>query len=234
MKCRFCQVTYSDFLQINEILSFKQLIKNNCCKDCYLELYLIQWGNEALCKYCRKTITSGSQVCADCSIWLNEVSNFQLDHTYLYEHNEKMSDFFKKYKFLGDIRLCDTFSKDISEHLKKYENQGFVIVPIPLSNNRLKKRGFNQVEAFLESSSISYERLIVKKGNKKSQSEKGRRERLKMKQPFIVDKKYQKKIKGKKILIVDDVYTTGRTMLHAYECLSVYHPVEICSFSLSR
>ena len=48
--------------------------------------------------------------------------------------------------------------------LKKYK--GYTIVPIPLSDARKKKRGFNQVTAILESAGIPYQDLLKKKDTK--------------------------------------------------------------------
>ncbi|MEG0254470.1 MAG: phosphoribosyltransferase family protein [Vagococcus sp.] len=234
MRCRFCQTDYSESLQLNDIFSFKRLVRNNCCCDCYAELNFIDFKTEIVCQYCRKVLVKNESCCQDCQIWEETLADFKLNHRYLCEHNEKMSELFKNYKFLGDIRMRDVLAKEIYEQLKPFENKGFIIVPIPLAENRLHHRGFNQVETFLENSNILYDRLLIKRKNVKSQSEKSREDRLSMKQPFKVPKKMRKKIKGEKLLIVDDVYTTGRTILHAYDCLNVYHPREICSFSLSR
>ncbi|HHJ5214051.1 TPA: phosphoribosyltransferase family protein, partial [Enterococcus hirae] len=41
-------------------------------------------------------------------------------------------------------------------------------------------------------------------------------------------------IKGKKVLLVDDVYTTGQTLFHAASCLLPHAPEKIRTFSLAR
>ena len=41
-------------------------------------------------------------------------------------------------------------------------------------------------------------------------------------------------IKAKKIILFDDVYTTGRTLLHAMDVLNAYHPSQISTVSLAR
>jgi len=42
------------------------------------------------------------------------------------------------------------------------------------------------------------------------------------------------KIQNKKILIIDDVYTTGQTLFHAADCLQVAQPKIIRTISLAR
>ncbi len=63
----------------------------------------------------------------------------------------------------------------------------------------------------------SYEALL-KRAELTPQSEKSREERLQMTQPFEL-KVSKEKIRNQRVLLVDDVYTTGRTLFHAAELL---------------
>lgn len=233
MICRFCQREMMKQLTLTQMLSLKPIFYNYCCESCYLEIEKVDFRSGNFCQYCHEKLENGKEVCHDCKIWEKNYSPFMLDHHYLYEHNDKMSDYFREYKFLGDIRMGDAFSGDINRSLKSFINHNFIVVPIPVSKKRLKSRGFNQVEEFLTQADIPYEKLLSKKREVSSQSEKTREERLKMKQPFFISKKNKEKVRNQSILIVDDVYTTGRTTLYAYEKLIECHPLEIKSFSIT-
>ena len=114
--------------------------------------------------------------------------------------------------------------------LKKYK--GYTIVPIPLSDERKEKRGFNQVTAILESAGIPYQDLLRKKDTK-AQSQKNKKERLKVEQVFErIEPENQSWPEN--IVIVDDIYTTGATIERAKEMLIVNGVKEIRSFSLAR
>lgn len=234
MKCGFCKMEIRRELSIKKIVRLEALYFNQCCGSCYEEILFFDETNKSVCKYCRKEIKEDSEICLDCKVWQKELDNFELNHYYLYHHNEQMKDYFKRYKFLGDIGMGKVFTKDVHDKLNHFIRDGYLIVPIPLSKKRLKTRGFNQVEVFLESCQIKSTPILGKKKETEAQSKKTREERLLSKQPFYLKKGGKSTIHNKKVLIIDDVYTTGRTILHAYECLFQAKPQKIISFSLTR
>ncbi|MDW5473517.1 phosphoribosyltransferase family protein [Limosilactobacillus reuteri] len=66
---------------------------------------------------------------------------------------------------------------------------------------------------------VPYQSILrTKISSKVAQSSKTKEERLATKQPFILDA--PEKVINKKVLLVDDVYTTGRTLYHAANLLS--------------
>ncbi|WP_236683024.1 MULTISPECIES: hypothetical protein [unclassified Streptococcus] len=102
-----------------------------------------------------------------------------------------MADYFSRYKIQGDYLLRKVFARPLKSYLKKYSD--YTIVPIPISQQRLEERGFNQVTGLLEAAMIPYQNLL-EKNHVDKQSEKNRRDRLKLQQPFRLKKlKYQKK-----------------------------------------
>lgn len=182
--------------------------------------------SEASCKTCCKKSSEIS--CEDCQEW--ERKGKSVNHKALYYYNEEMKEYFQKYKFQGDQLLAGLFAEEVKAALKKYK--GYTIVPIPLSDKRNEKRGFNQVTAILESAGIPYQDLLIKKDTK-AQSQKNKKERLKAEQAFE-RKKLENKSWPEKIMIMDDIYTTGATIERAKEMLHVNGVKEIRSFSLAR
>lgn len=147
----------------------------------------------------------------------------------LYEYNDAMHDFFQKYKFNGNFRLRKIFQKEMIEKLK---NTSEVIVPIPISKSTLKDRGFNQVIGLIEG--IDYFECLEVLKQKQEQSKKNRQERLKTKQSFSLVKENLKNITGKKVILLDDIYTTGVTLRHAAKILLDAGVKEIRSVTLAR
>ena len=90
------------------------------------------------------------------------------------------------------------------------------IIPIPLHKNKLKKRGFNQAEElakgiskFLEKPIFNDVLLKIKPTFAQMELSKEKR-RENIKGAFVCQKPIV--VRGKKILLVDDIFTTGATM----------------------
>lgn len=91
-----------------------------------------------------------------------------------------------------------------------------VAVPMPLFAAKEKKRGFNQTELifkdWLKEHAIPMERLLVRTRATKPQyglSKEERRENLRG--AFSVPAEKQQDVRGRDVLLLDDIYTTGVT-----------------------
>jgi len=170
--------------------------------------------------------TGLSTKCQDCQFWCKE--GVEVSHKAIFTYNQAMKDFFSRYKFDGDFLLRKVFASVLSEELKKYKEYQFVV--IPLSPERLLERGFNQVEGLVGAAGFSYLDLLEKREERASSS-KSRSERLKTELPFF--------IKGgvtipKKILLIDDIYTTGTTINRVKKLLEEAGAEDVKTFSLVR
>ncbi|RJU48196.1 ComF family protein [Streptococcus sp. AM28-20] len=220
--CLLCDQELSKQESLRDLILMKKENLTMCdnCKNKFEPV------SEASCKTCCKKSSETS--CEDCQEW--ERKGKSVNHKALYYYNEEMKEYFQKYKFQGDQLLACLFAEEIKVELKKYK--GYTIVPIPLSDERNEKRGFNQVTAILESAGIPHQHLLIKK-NTKAQSQKNKKERLKTEQAFR-RKEFENKSWPEKIMIVDDIYTTGATIERAKEMLNVNGVKEIRSFTLAR
>ncbi len=96
-----------------------------------------------------------------------------------------------------------------------------VVTSVPLHREKQRQRGFNQSREIAlrvaEEMGLPYEETLVRTVNTVSQTRLSYRERLRnMKGAFSLGKDVD--VRGKRILLVDDVVTTGATMK---ECAAV-------------
>ncbi len=90
------------------------------------------------------------------------------------------------------------------------------IIPVPLHQKKLKKRGYNQLTKFGKQLSsklnIPYiDNVLLKVSSTKTQTKKLRLERWKNVQELFVIQNASK-LEGKHILLIDDIITTGATL----------------------
>ena len=126
----------------------------------------------------------------------------QLLHDLKYRKQEHISYFFGKW--LG---------AELSE-LTAYQTIDLVI-PVPIHTTKKRKRGYNQVHGFgaeiAKALAIPFtENVLLKKSATKSQVFKQRFTRFTNQEVFKIERAAL--IKGKHVLVVDDIVTTGATL----------------------
>ncbi len=115
-----------------------------------------------------------------------------------------------------------------------YKN--FIVTPIPLSKRRSKERGFNQAGLIAKEVaavfSINFQdSILIRAKETIAQHEKTRQQRFtNMKNAFVVEKD----LNNQKILVVDDICTTGATLLEASNALYRAGAQEVCCFTLAK
>ncbi|WP_396636511.1 ComF family protein [Maribacter sp. R77961] len=110
--------------------------------------------------------------------------------------------------------LGDWFGQQISEN--NYLEKVDYVIPVPIHKKRLKKRGYNQTSLFAQRlafhlNSSYLDNVLIKTANTKTQTKKSRLARW-YDNRSLYEVTDEKILENKKILLVDDVITTGATM----------------------
>jgi competence protein ComFC len=127
-------------------------------------------------------------------------------------------------KFHDDKHAAILLSALLDRWLETSNNLPIIFVPIPLSPERERSRGYNQVTRVLQNlnTKIEVSEMLIRNKNTKPQTSLRREQRFdNIKEAFIF-KQTKIDLTAKHIIIVDDVVTTGATMKAAQDTLSLY------------
>ncbi|TFD95783.1 ComF family protein [Jeotgalibacillus sp. R-1-5s-1] len=200
------------------------------CERCRRKLVRID--DDHKCSLCSRKMDVLTDACEDCERWARHpVYGKVLDKNFaIYEYNDELKELIKTLKYSGDYALAGCFQKEMRQTVKKLKGID-LIVPVPLSEQKLKERGFNQTEAFLAEAGILFQPFLQRMNDQgRSQAKKNKRDRHTGQNPFKTDEH----VRGQSILIVDDLYTTGTTIRHAAWTLKRAGADRIYSLTIGR
>ena len=134
------------------------------------------------------------------------------------------SDCIASYKFGNNPAWAGTFALLLKSapSVEHAVDESEVIVPVPLSKTRLQQRGYNQALEICKhlSRSKTDATLLLRIKDTLTQSSLSKSERLKnVKAAFAIEPLRAKELQGKRVLLVDDVMTSGATLFAAAAAL---------------
>lgn len=130
----------------------------------------------------------------------------------LYEYNDFFSSVLIQYKECFDEVLNDVFLQGFNRYIT-HKYRGYTLVGIPSSKQKYEERGFNHVKQIFENVRLPWCDVLEKRSNIDQK-------KLSLKQRKNIDLALIEGIKiPDKILLVDDVYTTGSTIRKAIALL---------------
>ncbi len=197
------------------------LPKNDCCKSCFEELPFVE--GEA-CNKCGLPVT-------DCLCSREKREYDGLCAPFYYR--EKVADALQRYKFHGEKVIFEFFAKYMAKRIKYcFSDKTFdMIVPVPLYRKKLKERGYNQSLLLAKEIGriikVPVSSALSKDFDTKPQhlTDASKREGnvagvFSMKEP--------EQIRGKTILLCDDIKTTGFTLSECAKVLKLNGAEKVC------
>ncbi|RKD32324.1 ComF family protein [Thermohalobacter berrensis] len=188
------------------------LDEGHICKSCRKTLPFIK---EHRCKICGKPLELGyiPDKCPDC---IKNRHYFEKAVSPLL-YKDIVKDYIYKYKYGKKSYMYKAFAPLMVNELVKNNLTDFdLIVPVPLHRSKMRKRGFNQSELLARLISKKLDIPLDIKNLKRvkktlTQNKLKRDERYKnVKNAFSIKKKGV--FNNKRILLVDDIFTTGSTV----------------------
>lgn len=147
----------------------------------------------------------------------------------VYHYDEKIQSLIYQLKGCFDIEIADVFLSRYKDELKLMFHN-YVMIPVPSYYKDDLKREFNHVVEIFKILKLPMLKILRKtKGVKQANSTSKQRKDI---SKYLTIKNSD--LSGKKVLIVDDVYTTGSTMKAAIKLVEKLHPKTIKVLVISK
>ena len=220
-----------------------------------------KFNQDFLCKKCQKMLEAEAKFKID---KVDNQEYFFENHLYIFKYEGIIRKLILNYKFNEKSFLYKTFVNFLLKNekffkiLKSYDT----IIPIPISSKRMNERGYNQSELianelvkqiteisskhdilseFLTDQKDNIQKLkcecvtdcLIKAKNIIEQSKLNKEQRQKNIQGVYILKNKEKLI-NKKILLIDDIYTTGSTANECCKVLQKAKPKKIDVFTIAK
>ena len=198
-------------------------IKN--CKICFKEIKiddicrLFDW-NICLCQQCQKMLKP-------------KFVSFKVDGykgLAFYDYDEFIKKQIYLYKGCFDYEMKDVFLNLFIKEIKLYY-RGYTIIPVPSYQKDDEIRGFNHVVEVYKNLDLKMLPIIVKTSHFK-QAENNAKTRQDIKKHLAL--KEQVDFSKTRVLLVDDIYTTGSTIRSAINLIEKLHPKEMRVLVLAK
>ena len=209
---------------------------NTMCHTCWSKITFIT-GNT--CKSCGRPEHFGFA-------YHNYCNNICFKHRYTFSsikasciYSNSIKKVIHGFKYEDKTMYIDIIGKFLS-HVLPYVSDIDAIIPVPLHKSRLRERGYNQsaiiakhVSSILRKPCL-FDCLIRKYNTPKQMSLSKKMRTSNIRGAFTVPKTKATSFSGLKILLVDDIITTGATIRECARIIKTYNALTVSALAIAR
>lgn len=190
--------------------------ENQICEECRKTLAILP---APFCPYCRSFFEGNEAIIRHHTICLNQPEDRRiLAVRSLGRFDDQFQKLIHRLKYGKKIPLGRQLAESLGQAVAKTEvfTDCDLVIPVPLHRVRQRERGFNQSQVLAEGISEAINIPVLKgvlkrKKNTQDQTYLNAKQRAEnVKNAFVITK--PEMISGKKVILVDDVMTTGATL----------------------
>jgi ComF family protein len=202
------------------------------CPDCTAEVH---WVASPLCPCCGRIFAAGEGADHLCGACRTEPPPFaRARAAAIYEG--LVAEAIKRFKYGRRLDLLPVMQHWLQQPAcRELVDAADLLVPVPLHPRRLKERGFNQAlllaKAFPDKP-LAREVLIRVRHTMPQSGLNPKERRENVKRAFTAPR--PEEIKGKSVLLIDDVYTTGATVRECARILRQAGALEVAVLTVAR
>ena len=179
------------------------------------------------CIFCGKIVAPGTKIYAGCAGEIAPINSVRcmkppgkgkaMKCAVLYSYQDRVRQSIIRFKFYGEKAYAEFYADRLAELVRKrLDPSGFdLVTAVPISEKRKKLRGFNQSELLARPLArklgLPYGECLLKIRDNPEQHRLSREERLQNVRGMY--RALRPQTQGKRILLVDDIVTTGSTLL---------------------
>ena len=192
------------------------------------------------CVFCRKLVRSGKDlICADCRASLPYTRAGGAQHGDHYSvciaplyYEDKVRESLLRYKFHGASGYADAYAELLADCIRENLAGRYDLISwVPLSRKRLRERGYDQAMLLALNTALRLDDVAVSTLKKvrdvQKQSTVGSEEKRRANIAGAYEASDPELIAGKRILLVDDIVTTGATLSECAATLKAAGAAEI-------
>ncbi len=201
------------------------------CHDCQNKISIIDGYH---CRFCGDRVFGPNMVCDSCKRKVYEFAN----NRSCFFYDEVSSKIVKNLKY-NSRKYIAPYMAELMLARSEYFKDVDIITFVPINKSRLRERGFNQSQLLAEyignKLGIETLNLLIKKEGGKHQAGLDMKQRLS--NPFGTyefDEENISKVKGKKVLIIDDVFTTGSTLSECARMIKKLKPYSVRTVTFAK
>ena len=205
------------------------------CQTCREELKPI---SGPLCSCCGIPFTAATNTDHLCGLCLTNHYHFDRARAVLH-YNPPLTGIISRFKYHGQRTGLKTFRALQLQNSQLTEiARPELIIPVPLHRKRLQERGFNQALVLArtfypeERRLVDFSTMIRQRHTNPQTGLSGKDRRRNLKNAFLVTN--EEKVQGKRVVLVDDVFTTGTTVSECARVLKRAGASEVNVLTLAR
>ena len=183
------------------------------------------------CVLCQKLLPKQeTDLCADCRrdtdsyISGKDRISFVASSTILWYYEQRVRESLLRFKFSGRRSYADAYARLLAVKLLPQREEIDLITWVPVSKSRLRRRGYDQcqllAQALAKELDIPAVRTLTKIRNNQVQSRLGDVSQRKANVLGVYRSINPEAFRGKRILLIDDIITTGATLSEAARVLT--------------
>ncbi len=202
------------------------------CANCKAALSYI---TPPVCNKCGYPIAKQASFCHQCQT--NPLNYLNAVRSAAFFDYGALKTAIHQFKYQGITILYRDFAPMLADCYSNHQLNSDVIVPVPLHKSRYKERGYNQAALLAQGLSkliglpVNHKALVRHRITKTQMTLKAAERKINVSNAFVCQ---STALKGKKILLIDDVCTTGATLDACAQALKQANASAVYGLTLAR